>query len=586
MRLMAGVIFPALLLLIIEGSLRLIGYGYSTRFFEETSDGKALTTNPKFAWQFYPRKTATSPTPILFQKEKSSGTKRIFILGESAAAGTPDPAFGFARMLDLMLRHQYPSNRFEVLNVAMRGIDSHIIRRIARECAELSPDLILLYMGNNDMIGLHAPSPGEFILTSNIRWLRFKEAVHRLKLAQACESLIARWAKDRSATKQDQEFFRRQRLSFDDPRRAPVYRNYEINLLDICRMAERAGAQALVCSVAVNLRDFPPLASLHGRGLNPDDLARWVKLFTEGNAAENTGNHAAALASYLQAANIDNHFADLLFRMARCSEALGHLEDARRYFALARDWDAIQFRADSRLNDIVRSVASSSGPNVHFADIEQHCAESPLSQNRLPGSAVFQEHVHFTFEGDHVVASALASHVASTFKVPGPAAPALSRHDCAARLAYTEVDEYNVRSSIARLMANPPFQDQIEHSLRLARLEGELKERARQATPQIFERALATYQQAVAANPGDWMIRYNYGNLLKQIGQHGAAAAEFAEVVKRLPNQRAFRLALGDALLATGRDREAAEQFEAALKLDPELQHARQGLQAARATRR
>ena len=271
---------PLVLLSLIEITLRLFGYGYSTKFFEETGDGKTLTTNWKFAWQFYPRQNATSPTPILFSKEKAPGTKRIFILGESAAAGTPDPAFGFARQLELMLRDDYPGNRIEVLNVAMRGVDSHIVRQIAEECARLSPDLFIIYMGNNDMIGLHAPSPEEFILTSDIRWLRFKHALHRLKLVQFGQSMLSGLGR-KEGPRQDMEFFRRQRLAFDDPRREPVYRHYESNLRDICGMAERAGAQTIVCSVGVNLHDFPPLGSLHRPRLGRDDLSRWEKPYAE-----------------------------------------------------------------------------------------------------------------------------------------------------------------------------------------------------------------------------------------------------------------------------------------------------------------
>jgi tetratricopeptide (TPR) repeat protein len=586
MRLTAGVLLPALLLCVVEGALRLSGYGHSTKFFEPLGDGATLTTNPKFAWQFYSKKTATSPTPILFQKEKPPGTRRIFILGESAAAGTPDPAFGFARMLDLMLREQYPSERFEVLNVAMRGVDSHIVRRIARECAELSPDLFIIYMGNNDMIGLHAPSPEGFVLISNIHWLRFKESLHRLKMIQAGKSLLARLAKGRSGPKQDQEFFRQKRLAFDDARREPVYRNYEINLRDICRMAERAGASAIVCSVAVNLREFPPLGSLHRKDASADELARWEKVYAEGIAAEQAGNLAAALVSYEQAARIDDHFADLLFRMGRCYEKTGKLEESRRSYALARDWDAMQFRTDSRLNGIARSVATNSVARIHFADVEKRCAESALAQNGLPGSKIFQEHVHFTFEGDHVVASALAPEIASVFKLPVPAKPLHSRDDFAARLAYTAIDEFNVRSSIARLTSNPPFLDQLEHSLRQAALEGELKQRSQQATARTFEEAIETYRKAIAARPDDWMLRFNFANLLNQVGNKRAAVSEYAAVVKKLPRQRAFRLSYGNALLETGQAREATEQFEAALKLDPDLESAKQGLNAARARTR
>src|SRR5215212_2918917 len=229
-RLIASVVVPLILLGVVEFALRLCGYGYSTKFFEDTGDGKTLTTNQKFAWQFYSRAKATSPVPLLFPREKAAGTFRIFILGESAAAGTPDPAFGFARQLDLMLVEQYPAKRFEVINAAMRGIDSHIVRQIAAECARLSPDLFIIYMGNNELIGLHAPSPEEFQISANVQWIRLQHAIKRTKLAQLGDSLLARMSKGGKAEEQDMEFFRRQRLAFDDPKREPVYLNYASNL--------------------------------------------------------------------------------------------------------------------------------------------------------------------------------------------------------------------------------------------------------------------------------------------------------------------------------------------------------------------
>jgi tetratricopeptide (TPR) repeat protein len=351
---------------------------------------------------------------------------------------------------------------------------------------------------------------------------------------------------------------------------------------DICQTAERAGAQTIICSVAVNLRDFPPLGSLHRAGAAAQELARWEKIYAEGIAAESIGNFTLALVRYREAAAIDDHFADLHFRMARCFEAKGDLDDARRSYALARDWDATQFRTDSRLNDIARRVASTSGPTVQLADIERHCASSPRSENSLPGGKLFQEHVHFTFEGDHIVAGALIEPVASILKLSSPSRPPLRRAECARRLAYTEVDEFNVRSSILRLTSNPPFLDQIDHATRQARLDGELKSRAQNASPAILDQALHIYQEAIATRPDDWMLRYNYGNLLRQTGRHSMAAEQFAQVVNQFPDYRTFRVAFGDSLLATGKRWEAAQQFEAALKLDPDLQTARIKLQAAR----
>jgi len=581
-RLVAVLLVP-LLLGVVEVSLRLFGYGYPTRFFVLLEDA-TVTTNPRFAWQYYPKRSATAPTPVVFTKEKAPGTARIFVLGESAAAGTPDPAFGFARMIEVMLRHQYPSNRFEIINAAMRGIDSHIIRTIAAECAKFSPDLFVVYAGNNDMIGLHSPSPGEFRLTSSIHWIRLKEAVARLKLMQLGGALWSRVGRKESP-KQDMEFFRRQRLAFDDPRRAPVYEHYERNVRDIVRFAERAGARTLLCTVGVNLRDFPPLASLHRPGLSAEDLRRWEKLYAEGAAAESAGQHEMGLKHFTEAERIDGHFAELLFRIARCQEALGRADGAQRYFVLARDWDAIQFRTDSRLNGIVHSITTNAGPRVTLVDVEQVLARSPIASNGVAGGRIFQEHVHFTFEGDHQVASILLPAITSALGLPAATKPLPTRDDCGRALAYTTIDELNVRAAINRMTANPPFLDQLDHAMTHLRADHALQQRLKAVTERDTQDALAIYAAALTMRPEDWMLHFNFGNLLAQLNRHAASVPHYAEVVKRLPNQHKFRVALGNALLQSGQAAAAREEFQAALRIDPDFKPAQDGLSLANGRR-
>lgn len=585
-RLAAAVVLPALLLGFLELGLRLFGCGYSTKFFERLPDGKSLTTNQKFAWQFYAPGKATSPAPIVFPHEKAPGTFRIFVLGESAAAGTPDPAFGFARQLDLMLADQYPGKRFEVVNAAMRGIDSFVVRQIAAECATLSPDLFVVYTGNNDMIGLHAPSAEEFQLSSNNGWLRLQHAVRRARVAQLVEGLLRRVAGARQPKAQDMEFFRRQRLAPGDPRREPVYENFAANLRGLCASAAKAGAGALVCTVGVNQRDFPPLGSMHRRGLEAPQLTEWDKHVAQGVQAEARGDFAAALASYGAAEKLDDKFAELLFRMARCHEVLGRMEEARRYFGQARDCDAIQFRTDSRLNNLSRSLATNSGPNIRLADMEQRLAANPLATNGILGGGIYQEHVHFRFEGDHLMAQLLVPEVASALKLPAPARPFLTRDECARRLAYTVVDDYNVRSAIVQLTGGPPFLDQLDHAGRQTAAERELRAMEQRVTGRDFDEALGTYRQAVAARPEDTMIRYNFGKLLKQIGQRDKAAEQYAFCVSRLPASRVYRVSYGNLLMELGRAREAVTQFEAALQVEPGLKPVQQALATARARAR
>jgi hypothetical protein len=56
-----------------------------------------------------------------------------------------------------MLHDKYPGLTFEVHTAAMVAINSHAIREIAADCAEHDPDLFILYMGNNEVVGPFGP---------------------------------------------------------------------------------------------------------------------------------------------------------------------------------------------------------------------------------------------------------------------------------------------------------------------------------------------------------------------------------------------------------------------------------------------
>jgi hypothetical protein len=56
-------------------------------------------------------------------------------------------------MLEALLGLRYPGTRFEAVNVAMTGINSHVVREIAHDCAAAQGDLWVVYMGNNEVVG-------------------------------------------------------------------------------------------------------------------------------------------------------------------------------------------------------------------------------------------------------------------------------------------------------------------------------------------------------------------------------------------------------------------------------------------------
>ena len=151
----AALLLPFAFLGLIEAGLRLGGYGFDPHFFKPIKIGGEdyLVQNDAFSFRFFPPDNARNPGVLRMKAIKPPGTFRIFIFGESAAMGDPEPAFGPARFMEAQLRARFPDAKFEVVNVAFTAINSHVILLIARECARHDGDLWIIYMGNNEMVG-------------------------------------------------------------------------------------------------------------------------------------------------------------------------------------------------------------------------------------------------------------------------------------------------------------------------------------------------------------------------------------------------------------------------------------------------
>ena len=485
-KLALALVVPVVLLVLAEGILRLFGSGYPATFCLR-QDGTYIE-NDRFLWQFYSRKTNLRPNPFSVAAAKPMDVLRVAIVGESAAAGTPEPGYNFGRILDRMLRQQFPGRRLEVINAAMRGVNSHILLPAARDCcARLHPDVVIVYMGNNEAVGLYAPGPHSGRLTSFLHLLRALQWVRSTRLGQLMATALAGLShEDAPADKQDDLFFQEHRVAADDPRRSAVYHNFRANLADLCRSARRSGAAVLLATVPVNLKDSPPFGSLHRADLAEAALLRWQSAFDAGVEAEAARDCAQATRRYQEAAALDDHFAELHFRLARCQFALGQFDEARREYALACDWDALQFRADSRLNDLVRQVERQcQDGGTRLVDAARVFAEVALEDHGIPGDRFFNDHVHPDFEGDYLLAKTLfpvlcealdarSRQTGQIFRLPpGQVADGLavlSRDECAARLALTRLNESRISADMLQATSFPPFTPNPKMSKRGSRL--------------------------------------------------------------------------------------------------------------------
>ena len=162
----SAILLPLLILVIIEASLRVAGVGYQPELLTPcTVQGThASCYNLFFAVPFFPAGSVQTPRLYSIPAQKPAGTYRIFVLGESAAMGDPDPAYGFSRYLEVLLRERFPSVKFEVVNTGSVAINSHVVLPIAKGLADQHPDLFIIYSGNNEVVGPYGPGT---VLTSS-----------------------------------------------------------------------------------------------------------------------------------------------------------------------------------------------------------------------------------------------------------------------------------------------------------------------------------------------------------------------------------------------------------------------------------
>jgi tetratricopeptide (TPR) repeat protein len=543
-RIATAIFVPTLILALLEGLLCFLGAGYPPDFLIPVRGHPAHTTNHQFGWRFFPPAIARTPIHLYLPDEKSPTTCRVFVIGSSAAMGFPDPAYSFARHLETMLRHQYPNARFEIVNAGMTGINSHAALPIVRSCAGCKPDLFIVYLGNNELIGPFGPQTVFDRYSPDLHLIRFALWIRSTRIGQTLDDLIrsTRSAERPPAEWGGMEMFLSSRLRASDPRLPVANSHFEQNLMDICAIARHSDAPVILCTLANNLREMPPFASLHRPDLSAPDLSRWEELLKQGIQSDKKGCAAEALDFFRKADDMDPEYAELHYRMARCCEALKRAADADRHYRLARDLDTLHFRANSSLNEVIRKVGNRlKDRGVLLLDIETQFAAAEQNARIIPDETLFYEHVHFTFKGNHLLATALLDRInevlPSTIRtMRDPKARPLSMEECAAEMAFTPWDRYRLASYVCEMLQHPPFTMQMDHEVHLANWQHATREMERSLQAQGLEPSVAMYRRAIASRPDDWLLRHNFITLQETRGMSAEAQEQHREIRRLLPS--------------------------------------------------
>ncbi len=577
-RLTAAVGVPLLVLIVAEVGLRGVGYGYPPgAILEIKKDGRTYACdNSRFGWRFFPRHLAREASPYIFAKAKPDDTCRIFVLGESAAMGVPEPAFSFARMLHVMLADRYPGVRFEVINTAMAAINSHCILPIARNCARYEPDVFVVYLGNNEVTGPYGAGSVFAPLAGNLSVIRAAIAVKGTRLGQLMTDVLAAiTARDGTPEMwRGLEMFVDKHVRADDAGLQAVYDHFASNLGDIVRTGLRSGAEVVLCTVATNLKDNPPFGSQLRRDLSAADVERWNETYRQGVTHEEAGRYLEAIDAYLATARLDASHADLQFRLGRCYWRTGEYEKALERYVAAREADTLRFRADSGINETIRTTAAGYSDGVHLVDTAQIFAQD--SPHGVPGDELFHEHVHMNFPGNYLLARSVLDVVEQALPQRVKQARAerggpLTDAQCARRLAYTDLDHYRIAEKILNdFLKRPPFSNRLYHNEQIGQREKELAALRASASPPALGQAAERYRLAVEDRSDDWLLRWKYGQFLVETRRdYRNAAEQFRWVRDHLPHSWLAHQSLATVLAAMGNTDEAMRLYERAVQLQP-----------------
>jgi tetratricopeptide (TPR) repeat protein len=561
----------------LEGALRLVGYGHPTGFFQKIRDGghEWLVNNETFSLRFFPPQLARWPGPIMMEASKPPDTYRIFILGESAARGEPEPPYSAGRYLEILLQERFPGQKFEVVNVAITAINSHVILPIARELARQKGDLWIIYMGNNEMVGPFGAVTVFGAQAPPLGLVRLSLAIQQTRVGQLLMTL-ARKARGKAATAPawgGMKMFLGNEVRPDAPRKQVVYRSFESNLHDIVRAGLDSGAKVMLNTVAVNLKDCPPFASPTNSILSSADQAAWEKAYADGCRAADRGNLEEAGQCFERAARLDSLAPDLQFRWGECLLALTNFTAAREHLQLACDYDGLPFRADSRINRLIREEGKrSASPDLDLFDAAAVMATNTPAG--ISGQELFYEHVHFNLDGNYQLGLGWAEQVERLL-------PEAIRHRavgswvtqeiCDHRLGLTDWNRCAVVMTVMDRLHRQPFSNQLGNERRLATLQAQANALRNGMTPRTAAQARADFLAALSRAPDDHWLRENFAEFLESIGDVKQATAEWQQVRALLPHNCYAYYKVGQLLAQQGSAAEAENSLLKAVALRPSL---------------
>ncbi len=382
------VIIPVIFFILLEAGLRLFNYGRDNRIWVDISSNMQIL-NPEISSRyFFTTKNLPFSVESFIQKEKKENSFRVFVLGESSAAGYPYlSSASFSKFIRKKLEILYPEKFIEVCNISISAINSYAVRDLIPEALKKKPDLILIYLGHNEYYGalgvgsLESLGSSRFIVNA-ILWLYKFKTIELLRnsinlfselfsenIEPNSGTLMAQMAKDKLIEYNSEIYW-------------DGINQFEGNLHDILSMCNEANVHVIASTLASNLKDQRPFVSV---------------------------------------SNSKFPSADEIFSLAVIKLTLNQVDSAKALFVYAKELDALRFRVTEKINDVIIRVCNEYGYPVIKSDSLLNSA----SKDGITGDEMMTDHLHPNVKGYQLIGNLFFSEMKKEGFLPSKDSPDL-----------------------------------------------------------------------------------------------------------------------------------------------------------------
>lgn len=419
-----SVLLPVIFFAILEIFLRIIDYGYNLDQWVDVGEGK-YTINSGIGRKYF-TSGDFSPTPSEdeFDIHKKANAFRVFVMGESSAEGFPySPMGSFSSYIRRRLELVYPDIPIEVINLGMTAINSYTLLDLLPGVLDQKPDLILIYTGHNEYYGaLGVGSVQSF--GSSRTLIRLMLYLNDFRITQLVRNVL-HWVSSLFSSGNSrpsgtlmsimakEKYILLNSQLFDDG-----IEQFRENMTDILRLIKDKRVLVILGTLVSNLKDQKPFISVSTPGYST---------------------------------------ADQVYEEAENELKNSHFTKADSLFTLAKDLDALRFRAPEEINNIIDDL----GSKFHDPVVPMDSIFNSATPDGIVGDNLVVDHLHPNVTGYQLMGKAFYDCMeqegylpkTENSKIPFGEQDSLTR----ANVMFTKLDSVIGNDGITVLKDNWPY---------------------------------------------------------------------------------------------------------------------------------